>query len=394
MEVLNVSGSRRRTPEDYERERREKRLRKRRKARRRKRIVMFFVIMFVVIVVGFGTFEFAKKMMSTPQSEITAEENNTNTETAELTGNEIEVVIPEGATTKDIATILKENNLIYSVLKFRWDSKMNDFDGTYKQGTYLVSPTATSLQMMEMFQKGPEIDGNMKLTIPEGFTVEKIAARLEEKGTCTAQEFIDEVQNGDFQYEFLKDLPTSAERKYRLEGYLFPDTYFLTKDITPHEIIDKMLTRFGQELTDDRRKAITESGFTLDEIVTIASIIDAEIQVPEERKRASGVIRNRLAAEMPLQMDATVNYANGVVKEDVLLTDLEVDSPYNTYKNTGLPIGPIGNPGADALSAAIYPEENNYLYYVVEAKGQGNHIFTETYDEFLKAKEAYKSSDE
>ena len=127
-----------------------------------------------------------------------------------------------------------------------------------------------------------------------------------------------------------------------------------------------MLQRFEIEYTQNIQEDLEQSEHTLDEIVIIASIIEAEIQVPEERPRAAGVIRNRLEQGMKLQIDATVLYAQGTTKDRVMESDLEYSSPYNTYQVEGLPIGPISNPGSAALEAALHPEDNNYIYYVVE----------------------------
>ena len=375
-----------RTPEEQEQIRRERRLKKRRKERRRRKIITFFVSLILLTLLAFGGFELAKKMMSQPASPDGSET------TSALTGETVEIVIPEGATTQDIAKLLKDNDLIKSVFKFRLDSKMNDYDGTYRQGTYQVDKGLTSLEMMALFQKGSTVPDGIKVTVQEGLNTKEIAAKLEELEVVTAEEFINEANSGEFDYEFLKDLPAKTERMYRLEGYLFPDTYYFPEGTTAHDVVNQMLKRFDKELTEERNAAIAASGFTLDEIVTMASVIEKEIQVPEERAVASGVIRNRLKADMPLQMDATVLYAKGEVKEDVLEDDLTVDSPYNTYKNKGLPIGPIGNPGSASLEAAIFPDDNNYIYYVLEKKGSGNHIYTETYEEFLEAKAKYKAS--
>ncbi|NLK38161.1 MAG: endolytic transglycosylase MltG [Epulopiscium sp.] len=354
------------------------RQKKRRKEKKRRTLLLSLLLLLVMVSVGFGAFRLVNKKISEP--------NNAETN---LSGEDVEVIIPMGATTKDIAVILKEKGLIKSTFSFRMESKMNKFDGTYRQGTYLVKPGMTHQEMMELFQKGGVQDERLRLVVPEGFTTADIAARLEEKGICTAQEFIEEANNGEFDFDFVKDLP---DREYRLEGYLFPYTYFLSETTTAHDLIVRMLGRFEEVYQNAATDSEETQKYTMDEIVTMASIIESEIRVEDERKIASGVIRNRLEAGMPLQMDATVLYAMGITKEDVLEKDLQIDSPYNTYKNKGLPIGPISNPGAKSLEAALHPDENAYLYYVLEAKGQSNHVYTETYEEFLKAKEKYKAS--
>ena len=212
---------------------------------------------------------------------------------------------------------------------------------------------------------------------------------MAETGICTAEEFINEANTGTFPHSFLKDLP---DREYRLEGYLFPDTYFLTENMTAHEIISMMLDRFEQMYTQEYQDAVAASGHTLDEIVTIASMIEKEITLDEERARAAGVIYNRLEQDMSLGIDATVLYAVGKTGGELTQEDLQTDSPYNTRLNKGLPLGPISNPGEASFKAALYPEDNDYLYYVVEAAGKSNHVFCKTNEEFLAAKEKYQAS--
>lgn len=352
------------------------RRRRRKKRISKSRIITFFAMFFAIVAVGALSFAFTAGYFG-------AEEKEPN-----LTGSVYSVTIPEGASTSDIAKILKERGLIGNTLLFRIQSRLGEFDGTYQQGTYEIDKGLTSQQIMELLQTGVVYAGK-KITVPEGFSVQQIAQRAEEMGVCTAEEFIRESNTGVFDYPFLENLP---DREHRLEGYLFPSTYFLEEETTANELIHAMLNAFDEMYTKEYQDAVAASGFTLDEIVTIASVIEKEIKVDDERSRAAGVVYNRLDAGMPLQMDATVLYAMGIVKEDITNADLEIDSPYNTYQVKGLPLGPIANPGELSLRGAIFPEENKYLYYVVEARGQSNHVYCETYDEFLEAKAKYKAS--
>ena len=153
-----------------------------------------------------------------------------------------------------------------------------------------------------------------------------------------------------------------------------------------------MLNRFQQMYTKEYQNIVASSGYTLDEIVTLASMVEKEIQLPEERARAAGVMYNRLEEGITLGIDATVLYAVGKTGGELTQADLNTNSPYNTRLNYGLPLGPITNPGEESFRAALYPETHNYLYYVVEAAGKANHVYCETYDEFLKAKAAYNAS--
>lgn len=353
-----------------------KRSQKRRKKRHLTGFAKGLIVFVIALIIGIGMFFAMNRLMNPPVEELN------------LSGTTVSVTIPEGAGTEDIAEILKENDLIGSVFGFKLTSKLEGFDGTYKQGTYSIDTGMTKRQIMELLQSG-KVAADLKLTVPEGYTVKQIAAKAEEAGICTAEEFINEVNNGTFDYDFLKDLP---EREYRLEGYLFPDTYFLSESMTAHDVINAMLTRFNQMYTKEYQDAVASSGHTLDEIVTLASMVEKEIKLPEERARAAGVMYNRLRDGITLGIDATVLYAVGKTSGELTQDDLNIDSPYNTRKNYGLPLGPISNPGEASFKAALYPETHNYLYYVVEAVGKDNHVYCETYDEFLAAKAAYNAS--
>lgn len=342
--------------------------------------IEILIVVFVVVAVGkvakFG-FDYAKGLTSS------------TVEGSAGTGEPVSVTIPEGASTSTIASILKENDLISNELMFRLKSKLGGYDGTYRHGDYTLQKGLDDETIMERLQEGSTAADQIVLTIPEGYTVQQIAEVVENAGISTAEEFLQEANNGDFDYGFLKDLPT---REYYLEGYLFPETYYFSKNATARDVIIRMLDQFSLVYTDEMQQAVTNSGYSLDQIITMASIIESEIQVPEEQKIAAGVINNRLEQNMPLQMDATVLYALKTKHEVVTNADVEVDSPYNTYKNTGLPIGPICNPGSAAIEAAVFPDDNDYLYYVLKERGSGEHFYTSSYEEFLKAKEQYKAS--
>lgn len=305
----------------------------------------------------------------------------------EQIGEDVKINIPEGASTKEIAEILYKNNLIDSVVMFRLSSRMGNYDGKYRQGDYLIAKGTGDEEIMKILQSGVVYSDAVRVTVPEGYTAKQIADTLEKAGVVTATEFLDEMNNGTFDYDFLKDVPA---RDNYLEGYLFPATYEIKAGATPHDIIVQFLDRF--EIAYNNILKGKDTDYTIDEIVTVASMIESEIQIDNERAVAAGVIYNRLKVDMPLQIDSTVQYALSTRNEVVTTTDLEVDSSYNTYKYKGLPLGPISNPGEAALEAAANPDENNYIYYVVKERGSGEHVFAETYDEFLKAKQAYKNS--
>ena len=343
--------------------------------------LVYLILAIIVCIIIFKAFNFA----FSAGKNITGSTSD-NTQQEEI-GEDIKVTIPEGASTKEIAEILYENDLIDSVVMFRLSSKMGDYDGKYRQGDYLIAKGTEDEAIMKILQSGVVYADAVKVTLPEGYTAKQIANTLEEAGIVTSTEFLDEMNNGTFDYEFLKDIPA---RDNYLEGYLFPATYEIKAGATAHDIIVQFLDRF--EITYNNVLKGKDTEYTIDEIVTVASMIESEIQLDNERVVAAGVIYNRLKADMPLQIDSTVQYALSTRNEVVTTTDIEVESPYNTYKYKGLPLGPISNPGEAALEAAANPDENKFIYYVVKERGSGEHVFAETYDEFLKAKQAYKNS--
>ncbi|MEA4815926.1 MAG: endolytic transglycosylase MltG [Lachnospiraceae bacterium] len=341
--------------------------------------VILIIFLAIAIYIGYkitsGVFNRAKNSVS---NGVSSESN--------LTGEIITVDIPEGATTQEIAEILHEKGLIKSVFSFKLQSKLEGYDGTYKHGTYEITKGLDDISIMKTIKTGVKVEEELKITIPEGYTAKQIGDYLEANNICTSEEFLSAMNTGTFDYEFLIDVP---KRENYLEGYLFPDTYFLFKSATPEDIINKMLSRFEtvyNEIKDD----VASSKYSLDEIITIASIIESEIRVSNERELASAVIYNRLNIDMKLQMCSTVLYAMGKSKSSLLLEDLEIESPYNTYKYSGLPEGPISNPGEASILAAVSPADVDYLYFVLKSEDTGEHFFTSDYNSFLNSKAEYK----
>ena len=367
----------------------EKNIRRNRRRRRRKRTAKNYVIIIISVIIVILAVLLIRKGINAAynigKGYVTGE--NTSSGSA-ADGEEIEFTIPAGASTSDIADILHEKGLISSKLMFRANSRINGYDGTYMQGTYKIAAGTDEEEIMKILQSGLVYNNSIKITIPEGYTAMQIAKTAEEKGICTADEFITEMNTGVFDFDFISSLPN---RQYRLEGYLFPDTYFISENGGAHELIEKMLTRFDDIYNENIKSYVEKSDYTMDEIVTIASIIESEIRADSERPIAAGVIYNRLKTGMKLQMDATVQYAQGLRKEVVTNDDLSIDSPYNTYKVDGLPLGPISNPGKASLIAAVTPDDNDYIYYVLKDRTSGEHYYTSDYNDFLKAKEQYKS---
>lgn len=282
--------------------------------------------------------------------------------------------IPKNSSTAEIASRLESAGLIHSAAAFRFYARYQGIDGKFKPGDYLMSPAMALEEITGLLVKGP--DDTIKITVPEGFTVAQIADLLAQNGVAGKDDFL-RLMDSKWDYPYMADLPTG---KNRLEGYLFPDTYHVTPDTGSDKLVQMMLDRFNAVITEHNYiKMASDRDLTLHQAVTIASMVEREARVAGERARIAGVIFNRLKMGMPLQIDATIQYVLDKPKDILLYQDLEVDSPYNTYKHPGLPPGPIASPGWPSLQAVIEPEEHDYLYYV--AKPDGSHAFSRTLQE-------------
>ncbi|MCL2461070.1 MAG: endolytic transglycosylase MltG [Defluviitaleaceae bacterium] len=296
-------------------------------------------------------------------------------------------VVSEGDTASDVAANLEKEGVIKNALLFRLENLLKGVSRDYKPGTYQLNMDMDTSQINAVFNGTGQAAPTIKITIVEGSSVNDIAQYLEKNNVCKATDFIDACNNDDFsEYAFLSDVP---KRDNRMEGYLFPDTYFLSANPDPDEIIGKMLARFDEIYTDAYAAQAKAMGLTMDQVITVASMIEKEIKIPVERPLDAEVIYNRLDADMPLQIDATVLYALGVKKDKLTYDDLQVVSPYNTYLNKGLPPGPICNPGEACIQAALNPAQGGYLYYVVKDSVTGEHFWTDNYDDFQAAKALY-----
>jgi len=283
--------------------------------------------------------------------------------------------IEQGESLRRISDRLFEERVIKSSKYFMFYTKVKGMEKSIKAGKYTIPPNIGLDHLLEQLQK-PNSE-YVAITIPEGYTLHQIAAKMDEVNLINRDSFISQ--------EFRSQLIPSHNSGifYELEGYLFPDTYYIPPNSTEGEIVDIMHSRFRTVFNEEYGRRAEELGLSINEIVTIASLIEREAANDEERKSIAGVIYNRQKKAMPLQIDATVIY--GITKGErnmgrVLYKDLEVDTKYNTYIYIGLPPGPISSPGKASIEAALYPENNDFLYYVLGEKG---HIFSRTYEEHL-----------
>lgn len=308
-------------------------------------------------------------------------------ETHIATGKPVTVEIPPGSSTAEIARILADAGVVENANMFRLQARLSEADGELKAGEYELETGMFYDEVIIALAAGPEMHF-VTVTIPEGFVIEQIAQRFEEQAGIPADEFTTLAKTGGAM-EFPDHPYLASAYQGSLEGYLFPKTYQLEEGTTAREAIEMMLDQFDDEITSVDTSAAAARGVELHELVTIASIIEREAKVADERPLVSSVIYNRLEIGMRLEIDATIEYVLPGNTFRLTLEDLRTQSPYNTYLNKGLPPGPISSPGLASLQAAAEPAATEYIYYVLTAK-DGSHTFATNAEDFLAAKRKSK----
>ncbi len=301
--------------------------------------------------------------------------------------------IKEGEGVKIIALHLMESKLIKSdkfFLYYLWKTKK---DSNLQAGNYEISPDMTIAQIVDKFEGGKVKNEISKLTVPEGFTNQKIINLLREKKPEIADEFMEIVQckclnqtncecdKFSKKYDFLAQIPSGVD----MEGYLFPDTYFIDKDETGASLVSKFLNNFNKKIDASLLAKIEASGKSLHDVITLASIVEREVPTEEDAKMVAGVFENRINTGMALESCATLAYFQGVDKRQFSYEDTRVESPYNTYINTGLPPGPISNPGLTSIKATVEPTETDYIFFLSDFE-TGETIYSKTLDEHVANK--------
>ncbi|WP_407314758.1 endolytic transglycosylase MltG [Desulfosporosinus sp. SB140] len=301
------------------------------------------------------------------------------------TGNNVKITITSGTTTDQLADELEQNHIIRSAWLFRWLVRSQQTNFKMYAGDYELAPTMAPDEIIELLIRGAELPGSIRVTIPEGYSTEQIIALLVQKGLGSKDEYTKVVTEDAFPYSFLVGAPKGI---HRLEGFLFPNTYFIDPKTSPHAVIDLFLQQFAKELTPEAQTQLVSSKLTVPQWVTLASLVEKEAVKESDRPLIASVLMNRLKINMPLQVDATIQFLLGTPKPKLYNKDLQIPSPYNTYLNRGLPPGPIANPGDASLQAALNPAKTDFLYYV--AKKDGYHAFAKTYQEHLKNVKLYQ----
>lgn len=298
-------------------------------------------------------------------------------------GNTVEILVKNGDSFYNLLDRLAKDGIIKNKFIIKAYLKYKKITADIKPDKYAVAKDISLTQLIEVLNTGKGNLNTIKVTIPEGYEVKDIAALLESKGIISKDDFLKSVS----EYPLKPYMKSDKGIKYRLEGYLFPDTYQIKKGLTGKEIIDVFVSRFEQVIADiEKSKNIKLSDKKLGDAITLASIVEKEGITDYDRVKAAEVFNQRLKINMKLQSDVTVLYALGVHKDVVYYKDLEVDSPYNTYKINGLPLGPVCCPGRQAIAASINPKDTKNIYFIIIKNGP--HLFTDNYSEFLKLKDS------
>jgi UPF0755 protein len=300
----------------------------------------------------------------------------------------VEVTIPEYATLEEVSEILYMNDIIKYPTIFKLYAVAEHDNGEFLAGTYSVKPMMNYDDLLAEFKEKP-ISGTATITIPEGYSTDEIINLMVANGIGTREGYVDVIQNHDFDYWFIDELEASGRtgnRLYRLDGYLFPDTYEFYKNSSEVTVINKLLKRFNQIFTREYRDQCAALGYSVDQMITLASMIEKEAASPSEFFWVSSVFHNRLNnpwAFPRMESDATVLYIiahdKGERPKTVTPEDLQYQTPYNTYMYEGLPPGPIANPSASAMLAALSPVSSDYYYfYYMSSLGRTVYSATKT----------------
>lgn len=304
-------------------------------------------------------------------------------QTAEVEpGRTVAVEIPSGSSARSIAGILVTNGVVPSAIEFESLVRTREAGSLLKAGTYELVTGADLDEIVDLLIAGPSLDV-FRVTVVEGLRLGEVLEALAlATGDYSDEDFTAALANGDVTSSYV---PQGLETRV-WEGLFFPATYEFFGDATPSEMLQRLATEMERRLEGYDWSTVTSRGFSVYEGLVMASLVEAEAGTDEDRPLIASVINNRLERGMPLQIDATVLYALEDRGRSPTLEDLEFESPYNTYRISGLPPTPIGAPGAKSIEAVIEPAETDYLYYVLTSE-DGSHSFFSEYDDFLVAKQ-------
>ena len=288
------------------------------------------------------------------------------------------ITVENGMTAADIANMLHKEKLIKRPESFRLEARFMGLEGKLQAGKYEIEAGKSNSEIIDILARGQV--KTVSFTVPEGYTVNKIAAKLAAEGLGDAEKFKEAARN----YTPYKYMETNnPDVIYKAEGFIYPSTYLFTDGMTEKDMLATMVKEFNTQINHEKiGDAAEKADMQLRDIVTIASMVELEAVFKEEQPRIAGVFLRRLQIYMPIQSDTTIQYILGAQKEEITFADTEIQNPYNTYVNAGLPPGPIGSPSLDAIKAVLNPEQTDYLYFVADK--DGHHRFTRTYEEHLQ----------
>lgn len=290
------------------------------------------------------------------------------------------ITVSRGEHFTTVVDSLSERGVVASKFMFEIAVKIKGGSDHIQIGRYRFKSGMSNSEILEDLWTGKTVEW-ISVTIPEGFTAAQMAVRFARNLGIDSVRFLQRVGDAEYAHKLGAEFGT-------LEGYLMPSTYRFFWQADEHSIVQTMVDEFWKNWNDTMRMAAKKRNLTLHQVITMASIVEGETRIDEERPRVAGVYYNRLAKGMLLEADPTVQYMLRGGHRLLLYSDLKMDSPYNTYKHKGLPPGPVCNPGKAAIMAALYPEKHHYLFFV--ANGNGGHSFTTTYQSHLKAVRVYK----
>ena len=348
-------------------------------------IVIFLCSVLIVAAIGLFAYHYVNSHYITPPG---AEEAPPQ-----------EIIVAKGMSLNKISLLLEDQKLVRSAKVFKYYVDFSGYSSKIKAGRYVLDGSMTMQQIMEKLAAGEDAMAITTFTIPEGSTVEQTAALLQKQKIITGtKKFLELCKTGKnfTKYAFINDAiksKDSSKRYYILEGYLFPAKYEIYVGSTEEQIIDKMLAKTNSLITDSWMARAKQLNMSIDQVITMASIIEREGKTDDFTK-VSAVFHNRLKAKMALGSDVTVQYVLKTSKLTLTDEDIAVSSPYNTYKNKGLPLGPISNPGQKAIQAALHPDEQyvkgKYLYFVLTDPATGKLEFNKTLAAHNKAVAKWK----
>lgn len=282
----------------------------------------------------------------------------------------IDIEVPQNSSTRDIAEILKESDVVKYPSFFRFISYLQKADGMYQYGVFEVSPSMSYEEIIAILQDSKAIKNTVQITIPEGYNIKQIAEELEENNICEADEFLDYVDTANLSYKFEEKISNDPLKFYQKEGFLFPDTYIFYENERIENILTKFYSTFDKKITDEMYDKMQEKNLSLNQVMTLASMVQAESANKEQMRMVASVFINRFnnSLDFPkMQSDPTKKYVNEVIKSKIKMSSYDlyqkVFDSYDTYVGVGLPPGPICNPGIDAIEAVLDPADTDYYFF-------------------------------